>query len=340
MSIGRRWKGLARAMGLGAALALALGTDGHAQTEPSGWSTPENLGSVINSPCNEDLPHISRDGLSLYFISNRTSATSCGPLTDFDIWVSHRQAPGDPWPRPTRLGPEINTGFNERGPCLSPDGHRLLFSSNRPHPDAHGSQDLWMSYREDTSDDSGWQTPVNMGSAVNTTDPDFGSALLEDENGEISALLFGRRVGGGQADIYMSTSFHVNNKYGPFGGFGVLRQSAVVRELSTKFDDLRPTIRADGLELFFNSNRPLLPEDDLPRSNDIWVSTRPVQSEPWSAPVNLRGINTDFEEQFPAVSADGSMLIFSSNRTGSQGAGTNDLWVSRRNTVNIPFPWP
>jgi Tol biopolymer transport system component len=314
-------------LGLAVVLALGFGGDGRAQTRGPVWSVPVNLGQAVNSPFNEDLPHISRDGLSLYFISNRPTGSP-----DFDIWVSHRGTSDDPWERPIKLGPNVNTSFTERGPCLSPDGHHLLFSSNRTDlPGAQGSQDLWVSSRADTSDDDGWQTPVNLGSNVNTIYPDFGAALLEDADGAISALLFGRRDNFEGADIYISE----RQTDGPFARFG---QGVVIPELSSKYDDLRPTIRPDGLELFFNSNRPGSQTNDLGRSNDIWVSRRPNLSSPWSTPANLGvRINTAFEEQFPALSADGNTLIFSSNRTGSMGSGTSDLWMSTRQNQ---WPWP
>ena len=37
----------------------------------SEWSVPVNLGPVVNSAFEEFLPEISKDGLSLYFASNR-----------------------------------------------------------------------------------------------------------------------------------------------------------------------------------------------------------------------------------------------------------------------------
>ena len=327
MSRARLWRRLVVGLGL-VILAMGLGGDGRAQTYA--WSVPVNLGPVINSSdSNEDLPHISRDGLSLYFISNRTP----GAPDDFDIWVSHRDPSDDRWGRAVKLGPDINKpGFNNRGPCLSADGHHLFFSSNRAdRPPGFGSQDIWVSSREDTSDDFGWQPPLHLGSTVNTIDADFGAALLEDENGAVSALLFGRRVNGGDSDIYMSERL----PNGPFSQFG---PAAVVAALSTKFDDLRPTIRPDGLELFFNSNRAGSQKNGSLNSNDLWVSSRPNLSSPWSTPANVgRRINTQFEEQFPALSADGNTLIFSSNRlTGAD----NDLYVSTLVPEGHSFPWP
>jgi len=321
MSIGRRWKGLVGTTGLAAVLALAFGGgDGHAQslptTQPYLWSTPVNL-DLINSEHSEDLPHISRDGNSLYFISDRPRN---GSTTDFDIYVSHRQ--GGVWGLPKRLGRNINTSFNERGPCLSPDGHYLFFSSDRQVPGAFGSQDLYVSYREDTSNDFGWEVPYNLGDAVNTANPDYGAALIGNLDGTLSSLLFGRRVDG-HNHIYMSGYF-----------YGYLQQAAPVTELNhSDSNDWRPTVRADGLQLFFHSDRP------ESMGYDIWVSTRPDLSSLWSPPSRVGPpINTDSDEQFPAVSADGSMLIFSSNRPGSIGSDTSDLWVSTRRPI-IHY-WP
>jgi hypothetical protein len=313
-----------RTVGVGVGLVavfvvLILGLGGVGRAEAQGWSVPKNMGEEVNSSFAEDLPHIAGNGRSLYFISNRPGFGS------FDIWVSQRATPHHPWGPPVNVGPAINTSFNERGPCLSPDGHYLFFSSDRTDGGL-GSQDLWRSYREDTSDDFGWQAPENLGAGVNTEDPDFGAALLEHYHETFSALLFGRRQSFEDADIYMSRFVA-----------GSFKTGVLVKELSTPYDDLRPTIRPDGLELFFNSNRPV---PHLPQSNDLWVSTRNNRNLPWSTPVNAGSVlNTQYEEQFPALSRDGKTLIFSSNRPGSI-QGSNDLYLSRRESVPVPSPWP
>lgn len=49
----------------------------------SEWSAPQNLGPTVNSPFSELGPAISKDGLSLYFASNRPGGSGA-----FDIWVS------------------------------------------------------------------------------------------------------------------------------------------------------------------------------------------------------------------------------------------------------------
>ena len=58
----------------------------------SDWSAPVNLGPAINSASSDQGPAISKDGLSLYFTSNRS-----GGLGGFDMYVSQRTSVDDPW---------------------------------------------------------------------------------------------------------------------------------------------------------------------------------------------------------------------------------------------------
>ena len=74
----------------------------------SSWSIPQNLGAVINTGSIEQHPTISKDGLSLYFASDRT-----GTLGGLDTWVSHRASVDDPWGAPVNLGPNINSAGND-----------------------------------------------------------------------------------------------------------------------------------------------------------------------------------------------------------------------------------
>ena len=61
----------------------------------SDWSTPVNLGAVINSSLSNQGPAISKDGLSLYFTSNRS-----GGLGGFDMYVSQRASADDSFRSP------------------------------------------------------------------------------------------------------------------------------------------------------------------------------------------------------------------------------------------------
>ena len=69
----------------------------------SNWSPPVNLGPVINSPLGDGNPAISKDGLTLYFASNRP-----GGVGGNDIWLRtgtalarHGSVPRSIWNRST-----------------------------------------------------------------------------------------------------------------------------------------------------------------------------------------------------------------------------------------------
>jgi hypothetical protein len=281
----------------------------------SPWSDPVNLGPVINGPgLDNRRPAISSDGLSLYFSSNRPG----GGLPDTGpIWVSQRASVNDPWGEPQKLGPAINDPDSvlTSAPNLSTDQHWLFFFQNRVG--GSGMDDNWASYRPDTHDDFGWQTPINLGPGVNTPYADAGPAYFEDPATGITTLYFNsNRPGLGDYDIYAST----------LQGFGKFGPAVLVPELSSAYRDTRMAIRNDGLEIFVTSNRP----GGLGSGLNIWVSTRASTLDRWSTPVNLGApINmAGFNDGAPALSADGNTMYFYANRPGS--LGVNDLWMSTR----------
>src|SRR5882762_3509805 len=96
----------------------------------SAWSDPVNLGPVINTSFNEQQAMLSKDGLTLYFASNRPG-TPGSILTD--IWVAQRACDECPWGSPVNIGAPVNTVQSDAAPALSRDEHWLFFlSTNRP----------------------------------------------------------------------------------------------------------------------------------------------------------------------------------------------------------------
>jgi WD40 repeat protein len=139
----------------------------------SAWSTPVNLASV-NSAFDDGGPAISKNDLSLYFHSTRPG----GP-GNTDIWVTQRENVADSWGVPQPLGLNVNSTFAENSPNLSRDGHLLFFSSDRPG--GSGDLDIWVSWREHTHDDFGWQPAVNLGKTINTAAIDAGQAYFDND---------------------------------------------------------------------------------------------------------------------------------------------------------------
>jgi Tol biopolymer transport system component len=161
---------------------------------------------------------------------------------------------------------------------------------------------------------------VNLGTNVNSSSGDFGPGLLDSRKLGYPVLFFGSsRPGTGGVDIYNSAATID-------AAFGLAFQ---VSELNTPFNDFRPTIRRDGLELFFDSNRPIPPDITGTGLRDLWVSTRQTVMGTWSAPVHLGNVvNGPSNDALPALSSDGRTLVFGSDRPGTLG-GT-DLYVTTR----------
>ncbi|MHC4191577.1 MAG: hypothetical protein ACYSUB_18170 [Planctomycetota bacterium] len=104
--------------------------------------------------------------------------------------------------------------------------------------------------------------------------------------------------------------------------------------MNSSADDGLPSISADGLSLFFMSNRP-----GGYGERDIWVTTRATTDDPWGEPVNLGSqVNRSSGEWGASISSDGLLLYFCSWRSG--GYGRSDVYVTTRETKDDPWGTP
>jgi WD40-like Beta Propeller Repeat len=293
-------------LALGASVLLAAPSFLAAQ-EFSDWSPPVNLGPTVNTGFIDAGPALSKNGLSLYFNSDRP-----GGFGGNDIWVSHRASRECAWGAPVNLGPTINTASNEDAPSFSRDGHTMYFNSDRPG--GFGLRDIYISRRRNTHNDFGWEEPVNAGPGINSAFLDAGASYFENEEAGTPLLYFGSTRPAGLFDIYVSAQ----------AGDGSWGPAVLVPELSSPLNEQHPSVRFDGLELFLDSDR--LGTFGL---RDLWVSTRETTLDPWSAPVNLGAtVNTTFIDQTPFIASDRETLFFASNRPG--GLGNLDIYMTTR----------
>jgi hypothetical protein len=292
-----------------AVLAAAATARNAAGPQYTDWSAPVNLGPTVNSSAVDSAPAVSKDGLSLFFYSNRTGGQGSN-----DIWVSQRASTDDAWGTPVNLGATVNTAAMEFVPALSRDEHWLFFASDRLH--GYGGQDIWASYRTHVHDDFGWQAPVNLGPNVNSSADDNASTYFENDGGAPQLIFGSGRLGGANRSLFVSNQ-QKDGTWGP---------ATSIAELNAPgFTQNRPSISHDGLEIYFYSNR----QPGGFGANDIWVATRDSTDAPWSTPVNAGAtVNTSGGELHPSVSPDGKSLYFSSDRSG--GSGVLDLYVSTR----------
>jgi Tol biopolymer transport system component len=96
----------------------------------------------------------------------------------------------------------------------------------------------------------------------------------------------------------------------------------VVPAVNSDYEDMQPSVRRNGRELVFASNRP----GSL--GFDIWSANRNSITGTWSEAINLgSNVNSAANETRPSLSWDAKTLLFGSTRLGE---GVSDIFYSTR----------
>lgn len=128
----------------------------------------------------------------------------------------------------------------------------------------------------------------------------------------------------GDTNVDASTTIDAGDSLGPWS------TPARIDQLSTAGNvDSYATIRADGCELFFVSDRDT-------GNQDIYVSSRFSITDPWGAPTRITELSTTTTESGPEISADGRTIWFARNTS----AGGYDLFVATRTSPTAPWSTP
>jgi hypothetical protein len=278
---------------VGLMVALAVVPAAHAVSF-SPWAPALNAEDVLgtseqlNTASLDGCPIQSPDGLSLYMASNRPRFDG-DPRTDLDIWVARRESTDQPWGAPQNLGAPVNSTADDF--CPTPVRGRGLFFVSRKVVSGVtcGQGDIYFTRLNPTH---GWGTPQHLGCGAeggpNSPLDEQGPSYVESDAGTFLFFSAG-------PDIYAS-------RRGPDGDFG---PGVAQAELNSGASDIQPSVRKDGLEVVFASNR------IAEAGQDIWTSTRDSVDDPWSAPVNLgSAVNTTANETRPSLSWDGTTLYF------------------------------
>ncbi len=264
------------------------------------WQPAQNLEAVgaddnLNTAALEGCPSISRDGLRLFFASNRA-----GGYGGLDIYITTRASVDDPWGAPVNAGEPINTSGDEFCPTPRHNGRRLLYVSTRPG--GCGGSDM---YATRWHPRHGWAQPVNLGCDVN-------SAADEASPFVAARQFYFSSTRSGTSKIYVAPIDH--------GSIG----EPVLALVNSSASDARPNLRHDGREIVFDSTR-----DGGCGGADLWTSTRASTSDPWTTPTDLGcDVNSSVNDLRASLSWDGTHLYFGSNRSGSEG--NLDLYVTTR----------
>lgn len=294
-----------------AIVVVVMATPVLAVSSYSAWSPAVSLEAVpgasseLNSPFLDGCPILSRDGLQLYMASNRPGGVGAGNL---DIWVASRDDADRPFGAPINMGAPINSEYNDFCPSPLRDGQGFMFVSNRPG--GCGGADIYLTRYNPVS---GWEAPVNLGCDVNSAADEAGPVMSFADSGPPTLYFSSARpdeLGG--TDVYMSE----------MSGAWSFGQAVLVPGINSDYDDMQPSIRRDGRELVFASNRP----GSL--GFDIWSTSRDSINDLWSPPVNLGpNVNSAGNETRPSLSWDAETLLFGSTRPGE---GISDIYFSTR----------
>jgi len=135
--------------------------------------------------------------------------------------------------------------------------------------------------------------------------------------------------GYGGADLWVTTRETTGDEWGPRMNLGSTINSPAA--------DTAPCISADGLSLYFSSDRP-----GGYGNYDLWMSTRSTTKDAWTAPVNFGpSVNSPADESFVSISGDGLHIYLAEwQRARPGGCGSADLWLTTRPTISDPWGEP
>lgn len=200
------------------------------------WDKGVNIGRPVNSTGHDATISLTADGRTLYIYRHKDYGNIY--VTDFDTL-------GKKWTDPRKVEKPLNSKNYEACICVSADGTKLFFSSDRPG--GFGGRDIYMVKRLPNNK---WGEPENCGPTVNTPwdddapyfHPDgktlyyssngpnsiggwdiFVTEYVEDENRWLAPLNMGYPVNTPDDDIYFVLSADGRTGYyssGKEGGYG------------------------------------------------------------------------------------------------------------------------
>lgn len=226
-------------------------------------------------------------------------------------WLDHTITVSAPVPL---AGIDVG-GASERDPFLTSDERTVFWVS----PGPGGDDDVYQASRASPTGSFG--TNAIKLSLTDNTQGDSKIALTADDLYGIQAT--SRSGGVGEADLWQ-----VSRTTGGNDPFDTIDQQHLAA-LNDAGNQLDPFLTGDGLTLYYVIGSP----------QRIVVSTRRFLQADFAAPVDLASINGGSGDADPALSADGRVLLFSSNsRPG--GFDYSDMWYATRSDIANPFGPP
>jgi Tol biopolymer transport system component len=283
------------------------------------WADPQPLPVSVNASDSIFSPSITGDG-SLYFMRPVNAGEK--------FHLFRAQMKNGVYESPQRVAFSNLEAFGDFDPAVSKDDRFLIFSSPRPPAPAHQS-DLFIVYRRGGE----WSEPMDLRESEGADVYGVEARLDPLEN----TLYFtnGRKLPSDSADdktrVVHSWKVSLSDR-------GSAQAQSVASPASTLFAypwasgesrDEPPTSTPDGRTRLFQRSDA--------HTSKIFESDMIDGS--WSPPV-VASFSGSWFDQFPAMSPDGSYLIFESNRPASDGAAErlSNLWRVDRTSSGWSVP--
>ena len=269
----------------------------------------ENLGANINTSLAELRPTVSADGNLLFFIvENDPMNTKYSSISNSqDIWFSERDSSGN-WGPATHMGYPLNTYFYNAVFWISPDNNRILIRNAFIDGDYVGNG-VSMTFRKANGR---WSKP-NALRIRNYQKYDkgrqYGATMAHD--GQTLLLYMSEQKNSYNNDLYVCFLQKDSTWSEP--------KSLGKKINLPQYNEMTPYLAADGVTLYFSSDRPGGLGD-----NDIWITKRLDSTwQKWSEPINLgSSINTPDWDAFFTLDAGGEYAYLTSS---DNGYGESDI---------------
>ena len=267
-----------------------------------------NIGPPINTAASEYAPLL--PGNEKFMVFTYMGPKSKGGKQKFpgkpdekgtyfeDVFISYKQDSTGLWGAPVPID-ALNTTGNDAPLFISQDGQKLYIFRNV----ALGSGDIFVSFLKGTQ----WSVPEKV-KGINSSYWEGSICFSPDEK---TVYFSSERPGGvGGRDIWFGQRL-------PDGSYGAVKNLGPV--INTPFDEDAPFITADGKTMFFSSNG-----HNSTGGYDIFRSD--WKNGKWNTPYNIgKPVNTNLDDKYYWVSADGQRAYYSTERKG--GLGQQDIYL-------------
>lgn len=210
-----------------------------------------------------------------------------------------------------KLGPNINTPFDEYAPNISADGLALFFTSKKPFTEKEKSKNkaskekIYVSKRNSPNDE--WGPAIPLSDSINIPSKNVSNIAISND-GQRLLIYFDDK---GNGEIYESV----------LRGTEWSAPKSLGAPINTIYHESSASFSPDGKTIYFVSNR-----KGGKGGRDIWMSTR-MDNGQWTEPKNLSELNTNEDDEAVYIAPDGKTLYFSSK--GYKGLGGYDIFVSK-----------